>query len=319
MVHKKVKEAIQLLNELQLPKAQQNERSALILLALAGIGPSDHWNRAQKKLLRTVDIMAFMSQKYQKKYAPNSRETIRRQTLHQFVQARIADINPDDPSRPTNSGNTVYSLTNDALNIVKNYEGKKWKSIVLKFLEKIGALKDEYAKRRMLTLIPVKLPDGREFHLSPGAHNKLQASIINEFAPRFAGGATVVYLGDTSHKQLVYDATLMKKLNVEITEHDKLPDVILYDRKRNWLFLIEAVTTHGPVSPKRYKEIEEMLAACHAERIYVTAFPDISIFKKYAQDVVWESEAWIAANPDHLIHFNGDKFLGPYAKKYQAE
>jgi len=47
-------------------------------------------------------------------------------------------------------------------------------------------------------------------------------------------------------------------------------------------------------------------------RLYVTAFLDFMSFKRYAADIVWESEVWVAAFPDHMIHFNGDKFVGPY-------
>ncbi|MBV8310580.1 MAG: hypothetical protein JO344_09370, partial [Planctomycetaceae bacterium] len=44
-----------------------------------------------------------------------------------------------------------------------------------------------------------------------------------------------------------------------ITEHDELPDIVLYDPQKQWLFMIEAVTSHGPVSPKRHREIEAFL------------------------------------------------------------
>ncbi len=107
----------------------------------------------------------------------------------------------------------------------------------------------------------------------------------------------------------------LKQLNIPEMNHEKLPDVVLYDEKKNWLFLIEAVTTHGPVSPKRHAELEVALRRCSAGRVYVTAFMDFSTFKKYASDIVWESEVWIAEFPSHMIHFNGDKFLGPYPER----
>ncbi len=95
--------------------------------------------------------------------------------------------------------------------------------------------------------------------------------------------------------------------------------MVLYEKQRNWLFLIEAVTTHGPVSPKRHAELETMLKTCPAGRVYVTAFMHFTAFKKYASEIVWESEVWIAEFPDHMIHFNGDKFLGPYPPMEQQE
>jgi len=234
--------------------------------------------------------------------------------LHQFEQARIVDRNPDDPDRPTNSGNTVYALTKAALQVIQAYDTGNWKTSVVSFLRKVGGLQKQYSQQRDMHKIPLKLPNGKMFLLSPGSHNELQAAIIKEFAPRFAGGAILVYFGDTSRKQLFLEKDLMKQLRVPITEHDKLPDLVLYLKSKNWLFLIEAVTTHGPFSPKRQKEIEQMLRNCKAERVYVTAFPDRPTFKKYAHDLAWETEAWIASDPDHMIHFNGDKFLGPHKK-----
>ena len=104
---------------------------------------------------------------------------------------------------------------------------------------------------------------------------------------------------------------LSKTLHFPITEHDKLPDVVIYDEKRNWIFLVEAVTSHGPMSYKRVLEIELMLANCPAGLIYVSAFPDMAEFRRHTSKIAWDTEVWIAELPDHLIHYNGDRFLGP--------
>jgi hypothetical protein len=156
------------------------------------------------------------------------------------------------------------------------------------------------------------LADGKQVSLSAGDHNQLQVAIVRDFGPRFAPGARVLYLGDTADKHVVMEAATLVRLGVTLTEHDKLPDVVLYDENRGWLFLIEAVTSHGPVSPKRHRELEMTFGKCSAARVYVTAFPDAALFRRYAADIAWETEVWLADNPDHMIHFNGDKFLGPY-------
>jgi adenine-specific DNA-methyltransferase len=307
-------EALEILRAFGLPRAQQNERSVLTLLALADIGPRGSWANTKKPLLRTVDIMEFMRTKYRKDYKPNSRETIRRQTIHQFEQARLVDRNPDDPSRATNSGNNCYCLTDAALAVLKTYGTPDFEGSVEKFVQEFGQLEKAYNKRRDLQKIKLELPTGATIRLSPGKHNALQVAVVEEFGPRFAPGAKLLYLGDTAKKHVVFPADEVARLNIDITEHDKLPDIVLYDGKKNWLFLIEAVTTHGPVNPKRHAEIETMLAECPAERVYVTAFLDKADFRKYAADIAWETEVWIAETPDHLIHFNGPKFLGPYKR-----
>ena len=99
-----------------------------------------------------------------------------------------------------------------------------------------------------------------------------------------------------------------------ITKHDKLPDVVLFTKEKKWLFLCEAVTSHGPVSPKRKIELKKMLANCSCGIIYVSCFPDKQTFKRFWDDIAWETEVWFSENPDHMIHFNGDKFCGPYKK-----
>jgi hypothetical protein len=263
--------------------------------------------------------MGWMRDHYGKDYAANSRETVRRQTIHQFEQARFIDRNPDDPKRPTNSGETVYQLTKDCADVLRRFGQKGFSAQCEKFIEKHGSLSAAYQRARDLLKVPVTLPDGGTVELSPGVHNELQRLVIEEFASRFAPGSFVLYLGDTAEKRLLIQSARLKALNIPEMNHDKLPDVVLYDGKRKWLFLIEAVTTHGPVSPKRHAELEDALKDCPAGRVYVTAFMDFTAFKKYASDIVWESEVWIAEFPDHLIHFNGDKFLGPYPSRDETE
>lgn len=297
---------------LGLPRAQQNERSALTLLALAGLGPRDAWRTASRPLLRTVEIMEFMRARYRKDYAANSRETIRRQTLHQFIDARVADLNPDDPSRPTNSGYNRYALSDAALEVVRQYGEPSFRAVASSFVEKHGALSEQYRSPRDLLKVPVSLPRGVKIKLSAGDHNLLQKAIIEQFGPRFAPGAVVLYVGDTARKHVILEQERLERLSVQITEHDKLPDVVMYTAKNNWLYLIEAVTTHGPMTPLRLRQLREMLDRTKAGLIYVTAFLNREDFRRFAGDIAWETEVWIAEDPDHLIHFDGHKFLGPY-------
>lgn len=309
---KRIKDALEILRLLGLPSQQQNERSALTLLALAHVGPRDAWASSTKPLLRVWDIMAFMERKYKKVYAANTRETIRRQTIHQFEQARLVDRNSDDPARPTNSGKNCYCLSDVALAVVQSYGSSEFENELANFLKQFGTLQEAYRRQRTSKEVPLKLPGSETVFLSPGKHNELQVQIVHDLAPRFAPGAAILYLGDTAKKHVVLKADALVELKIPVTEHDKLPDVLLYDQAKNWLFLIEAVTSHGPVSPKRQNELEKLLKSCPAERVYVTAFLTSADFRKYAADIAWETEVWIAEHPDHMIHFNGPKFLGPY-------
>jgi len=307
----KIEQAQEILEALGLPPAQQNEVSALTLLALARLSEDTNWKNAASENMRVHDILVEIKQRYGREYAENSRETIRRKVLHQFEQAGIAIRNADDLERPTNSGLNNYVLSDLVLDVVRSFGTAKWKAKSRNFVEQQGRLLDLYQKAREQIKIPLQVADGKVYKLSPGKHNKLEVAIVEEFGPRFAPGAKLIYLGDTAKKTLVFDKDAFTKLGIPVLEHGKFPDVILYDAKKKWLFLIEAVTAHGPVSPKRQIELEKLFEKCKAGKIYVTAFLDFAAYKKYANDIAWETEVWIAEMPSHMIHFNGDKFLGP--------
>ena len=148
--------------------------------------------------------------------------------------------------------------------------------------------------------------------LSPGEHNKLIRAVVEDFAPRFAPGSVLVYAGDTGAKWGYFDAPLLAELGVIVDSHGKMPDVILYFPDRNWLLLVESVTSHGPVDGKRHAELGSLFAGSKAGLVYVTAFPNKKIMGRYLHDLAWETEVWVADAPSHLIHFNGARFLGPY-------
>lgn len=308
----KIQEAQVILKELGLPDAQQNEISGYTLLALCNITEKDKWTKASKHSYGvSKGIMSFISNNYQKEYAPNTRETFRRQVLHQFVQAGIADYNPDIPDLQVNSSKAHYAISEIALETIQAYKTKAWKKAIENFKSQIGELKEKYSKDRQMSRIPLKLADGKVLLLSPGKHNEVQAAIVEEFASRFAQGSILLYVGDTENKNLHVEKEKLKSIGIPITEHSKLPDVVIYDESKEWLYLIEAVTSHGPMSPKRIVELEDFLKDCKAGKIYVSAFPDFAEFKKHTNDIAWDTEVWIMDFPEHMIHFNGDRFLGP--------
>ncbi len=272
----KIEESKEILKALGLPPAQYNEMAALTFLAICNIKEEDKWSNATRQSLGvTKGIMSFVNINYGKNYAPNTRETFRRNVLHQFVQARIVDYNPDKPGLPVNSPNAHYALTEEVLFVIKSYKTRSWKKELNNFISKVGKLSEIYLKDREHIQIPVVLSNGKVIKLSAGKHNEVQAAIIQQFAPRFANGGTLLYLGDTANKDLFVDVEVLKALGIPINQHSKLPDVVIFDAKRNWLFLIEAVTSHGPISPKRLLELEMFLKGCNVGKVYVTAFPDM--------------------------------------------
>lgn len=307
----KVDEAIAILKALGLPKP--STLAAYTLLALANMNERKSWKSAARRSMRIHDVILTIRDVFKVGYAENTRETVRKQVLQPFERARVVDRNPHDPALATNSPRTHYALSEAALTVLQAFGTEQFEPAVVSFTTAFGNLAKAYAAVRKRDLVPVMLPSGEHLTLTPGKHNELQAAVINDFAPRFAPGGNVLYLGDAADKTLLLDAEHLAALGVRITRNDKLPDVVIYLPARNWLLLVEAVTSSGPVSSGRRQDLEKLLAESSVDRVYVTAFLDFKEFKRHVHDIAWETEVWIAENPDHLIHYNGEKFLGPFS------
>jgi hypothetical protein len=165
---------------------------------------------------------------------------------------------------------------------------------------------------RQQNRIPVKIAPGKQITLSPGEHSELIRAIIEDFGSRFVPGGVLIYAGDTGEKMGYFDAVLLGQLGVTVDSHGKMPDVVLYWPKRKWIVLIESVTSHGPVDGKRHAELSHLFSTAIPGLVYVTAFPNRAIMGRYLGEIAWETEVWVADAPSHLIHFNGERFLGPH-------
>jgi len=307
-----VEQAIQVLKSIGLPRGQQNERSALCLLALLNLSPGKSWNEAENPLMGITPVMDWVRAHYQKAYAPNSRETFRRFTMHQLLQAAVVVYNPDAPGRPVNSPKAVYQVERDALTLFRSFGGPLWNLNLSSYLARRVTLTAKYARSRRQNKIPVQLTTGKRISLSPGRHSDLIRAVIEDFAPRFAPGSALIYAGDTADKWGYFNEKALNRLGVRVDWHGKMPDVVLHLPARNWLLLVECVTSHGPVDSKRRIELADLFADAMAELVYVTALPDRATMSRYATEIAWETEVWVADAPSHLIHYNGERFLGPY-------
>jgi adenine-specific DNA-methyltransferase len=308
----KIEEALEILERLGLPRGQQNERSALTLLALLDLKPEMPWPQAQAPLVGITPIMDFCRDHYGRQYAPNTRETFRRQTMHQFVEAGLAVANPDDPGRPVNSPKFCYQIEPAAFGLLKSYGAPAWAGDLRAYLRSAETLKQRYARARELKMVPVTLAEGKEFYLTPGDHSRLVKAILDEFGPRFVPGGHVIYVGDTGNKWRYFDEEALGALGVAVDVHGKMPDVVIHHVEHDWLVLVEAVTSHGPVDPKRREELAALFQDAQSGIVYVTAFLTRSDMAKYVSEISWETEVWVQEAGTHLIHFDGERFLGPY-------
>lgn len=302
----KIEEIRKFLQKIGMPKAQQADICCYVILAMAGIKPNMSWSEATNEWIRIHDIIQFANSYYGATYAENSRETFRKQALHRFRTAALVE----DNGKATNSPNYRYRLTDETLQMLRTVGTKQEQTELSRFLTYHEKLIDIYASKKKMTMMPVKIND-LNFSFSAGKHNELQKAIIEEFAPRFAPNSECLYVGDTIEKDLVKNVEKLEELGFEITLHDKMPDVVLYREDKDWIYFVESVTSVGPMNPKRILEIEEMTKDVKAGKVYVTAFLDFKTYKRFSEELAWETEVWIAEMPEHMIHLKGDRFMGP--------
>ncbi len=287
------------------------EKMAVCFLAVAGV--TDNWKEAKEKTnLKSRAIITFVNAHFEENISSGSYDDIRRKDLKLLVLADLIENSGVNKGSATNDPTRGYALQLDFKNLIVTYKTDEWNNALEAFNKNKPSLSAILERKRNIDIIPVKLPSGKPIELSLGEHNVLQKAIIEQFLPRFGSDCVVLYIGDTSNKSLHIETEELEKLEFFELSHDELPDIIAYSKKNNWLYLIEAVHSSGPMSETRVLELKKMLKNCKAELIFVTSFLTRLEFRKWMLDVAWETEVWIADNPDHLVHFNGHKFLGAY-------
>ncbi|WP_371409520.1 hypothetical protein OG423_08580 [Micromonospora zamorensis] len=313
------KEAVVLLQQLGLAKHHITKQAALALLVFAGVAPTEGgWAEARVRFLRIEEAMAEMRDVFPsipkgkrdpREYAPNTRESVRKKGIKPLLSVGV--LREQDPSLPTNDQNSRYGLTEPILPVLKSFgKPQTFESTLAHFRNIAPQLVDELEAQRLTHRVCLEI-EGKKVTLSPGEHSRLIGEVVSSFAPRFVPGAKVLYMGDTGRK---WDADTDEKLSglgVSLNPHGKMPDVLLHDVERDWLVIVEAVTSEGPMSEERVDELRVLFDGARPGIVYVTAIPDRLTLRKFAPRLAWDTEVWVAEEPEHLIHFNGDRFLGP--------
>jgi len=294
------------------------ERVALALLAVAQIKPKDLWAKTACYFdgtggtHTTRQIIRFWNEHYGQAVADSSYDDVRRKDLIVLLEGNLVSKSAADPAADVNDGTRGYSIHEAAAPLLRSYGTTGWESQLIKFRAATGSPDDRLSKAREFKRIPVKLPNGTELKLSPGPHNAIQKAVIEEFLPRFSPGSILLYLGDTEKKILALDEQALSKLGLAKPSRSMLPDILAYDRKRKWLLVIEAVHSSNPIGALRHRKLRELTKDCTVGRVYISAFADAKTFRRFSGDISWQTEVWIADDPEHLIHFDGERYLGPY-------
>ena len=318
----KIEQAITILRSVGVPvrklTKRRQERVALALLAVGNLLPDTPWSEAESFLsggpdpLTTRDIIRFWNAHYGQKIADSSYDDVRRKDLIVLVEACLVARSAANPTADTNDGTRGYAIPEAALELIRSYGSNAWEDQLLSFRQNIGILTDKLSKAREFKMVPVTLPDGKIHKLSPGPHNRIQKAIIEVFLPRFSKGAQVLYLGDTAKKVIHMDKERLLSLGIKEPSRGMLPDVLAYEPARNWLFVIEAVHSSNPIGELRHLALKRVTLDAKADCAFVSAFATMAAFKKFSKEISWETDVWIADEPDHMIHFDGERYLGPY-------
>lgn len=305
-------EAKDILTQLGFDARRTNDISARTLLALAHVGEGDSWADATNEMYGVRGLMDFMRTRLDYPIAENSRETVRRFVLKQFGEAGFVIKNEDDPSRPTNSSLNNYRISPEALKVVRSYDSSEFGSAVEDYLAQRLTLIEQYQAAREQSRFMVSLPGDVDLSLKKGGQNELIKDMVEKFCTQFIEDGRVLYIGDADQKLVHFDSRTLADLGVSLDEHGKMPDLIVYEPSKNWLYLMEACSTHGPVDHSRYRELHDLFGASSAGLVLVSCFPDKRTMRSYLLDLAWETEAWVADEPTHMIHLDGQRFLGPY-------
>ena len=327
----KIRQALKILAEAglnlrELPPGRR-ERVAMAMLAVAGIRPSDAWSNARSyledntsEILSQRKILHFWNAHYGTKLADSLYDDVKRKALIHLEAMKLVVAGAKNQSAAINDSTRGHALSLEGLHLIRAYGGQNWQCALDRFKSTVPNLLKEAEDRKKRDVVPVSLPSGSLLEFSPGEHNKLQEAVIRDFLGRFAKDADILYVADAAKKKgdegaLRFhknEATLERLGLPQFKKGQKHVDIIAYSPSKNWTYLIEAVHSSNPLTPPRHLQIKEWLSDCKAGRVYVTAFATRRDFRKYASDISWDTEVWIAEAPDHLIHFNGDRFLGPH-------
>ncbi len=291
------------------------EKMSMAILSLLDIKKERDFINAKsinnKWQLGTREIIRYLNKNFEEDIADSSYDDIRRKDLVAPVAAGIIIKAALNPNADTNDGNRKYAAIEEFANLFRNFENKSYATLLMKFKSKMPSLVDEINKEREQRKIPIIINSTKEIKLDSGPHNLIQKAIIEEFLPRFGFGSRVLYIGDTSEKILWKDKAYIDNLKLKIPDRGRLPDILAYSEKKNWLYIIEAVHTSNPIDSLRYLELKKIFKKANMGLVFISAFLDLAAFRKFSNQLSWETEAWIADNPSHMIHFNGDKFFGP--------
>lgn len=316
-----IRQSLFIIDQLGIPleglSGRAKEKLAMALLAAGGIKSQKEWSKIQSAntgySITTKQCVDFYNTYLEENMSKGSYDYVLRDGLKKLLIGGI--VERSKPESNISDATRGYRISAEYARIIGKFGQKDWEKQVEIFNKTHKTYRDRMSQKRDFPKIAVKLADGTEFHLKDGEHNLIQQQVLTEFLPRFGYGAEVLYCGDSDNKYgVIYEKDKLKELGVQDLSQGKLPDIVAYSKEKDWVYLIEAYHTSNPITLERRYELEEIFTDVADKCIYVTAFESNSAYHNCTEELAWETEVWIVTEPDHLMHRNGFRFMGPYGK-----
>jgi len=292
------------------PKSRITDQTATCLLALLDTEPQNDLLAGKQSLndgARIRNILDFKRTVLGDPVAENTRESYRKESLKPLCKAGIAERHQSSINDP----NTFYTLNPDFERILREPSEGQRQQLLNEWNQshptRYQHLRESHARTADTRHELAIDYQGHFLELSAGKHSELTKQVVDIFAPAYIPGFEAVYISDTRNKMLFVNDELAGELNLELDEHDRLPDLILYRRSMNIIYPIEVVTSVGPFSESRKEEVRAILSKRASIRygvVCISAFPDRTILRRFIADIAWETKVWIAAEHYGIIHFD---------------
>ena len=316
-----IREALFIIDQLGIPleglTGRDKEKLAMALLAAGDVKTSKEWRKVKSTnsgySITTKQCVEFYNTYLEENMSKGSYDYVLRDGFSKLLIGGI--VERSKPESNLSDATRGYRISTEYARIISKFGQKDWEKQVEIFNKTHKTYRERLAQTRNIPMINVKMPDGKEFQLKDGEHNLIQQQVITEFLPRFGYGAMLLYCGDSDNKYgVINEKEKLAELGIKDLSQGKLPDIVAYSAEKDWIYLIEAYHTSNPITAERKYELEQMMGECADKCIYITAFESNDAFRSCKEDLAWETEVWIVTNPDHMIHRNGFRFIGPYGK-----
>lgn len=313
----RLNDAYEILSNIGMPDTLKNPRSVMTLVALAEMTPEKKWRNASEEYHGTHHIVEFLKTYYPNKagldnkpYAENSRETFRKSTIKPWVSAGILEAKA---GLATNDKDYSYRFSSYFAALLRSYGTEQWEETLSDY-NNTHVSYAEYLKQTKTVERDYKIDyEGSCISLKKSAHNKLQMDVLQKLIPLICENKPeLLYIGDATDRDLLQKNQRLDELGIHVlSESETMPDLILYDAGKKRIIFVEAYHSTGLFSLDRVNTLKNL---CHCvkgtEAAFITAFDSTSKMLKHYKEIAWDTDIWATDEPTHLLHKNGDKFIG---------